>query len=320
MRLEYQIIAAVLLDLLMGDPRWFPHPVRGIGWLANALAAFSKRIVPNAFVAGVMTAAGVVAISGGTAYGIHALASMCHPLAGDVASIVIIYFCIAARDLADHARRVLRPLRNDDLDEARQQVSRIVGRDTDVLDANGVTRAAIESVAENLVDGVLAPLSFAILLGPVGAVCYKSINTLDSMFGYKTPELIAFGWASARLDDVVNWIPARLSIPAIAIGAALLGKSPIRSISSAIRDGGKHSSPNSGLSEAAFAGALNVQLGGPTCYGGVVRDNPTIGGTGSPPQPKHLRSAIILMLTSTLAFVAIGLLLRWACPELMQRL
>jgi adenosylcobinamide-phosphate synthase len=168
-------------------------------------------------------------------------------------------------------------LKAGNIEEARGKVSLLVGRDTDILDEAGIVRATVESVAENTVDGVTAPLFFAFLAGPVGAILYKAVNTLDSTFGYKNERYREFGWASARLDDVANYIPARLTAMIIPVAAVILQLSPLNSLRILLRDGKKHPSPNSGLTEAAVAGALKVQLGGLNYYFGQPSMRPTLG-------------------------------------------
>ena len=298
MRLEYQIIAAFALDLLLGDPRWLPHPVKLIGRFAAALEAPLRRTIPNARAAGVIAVVIVLGVTGLVAFALIRCASALHPMAGDVVAILLLYTAFAARDLASHANAVYRSLTSDNLDQARQRVSMIVGRDTATLDEREVVRATVESVAESLVDGVTAPLFFAVLGGPVGAMLYKAVNTLDSTFGYKDERYIHFGWASARLDDVANFLPARLTAPSVAVAAALLGHSPLRSLRIWLRDGRKHASPNAGLSEAALAGALGVQLGGTNYYGGEPSQHPHMGDPTRPLERRDIARANALMLTT----------------------
>ena len=302
--LEYQIPIAVALDLLIGDPRWWPHPVRLIAILALGVKYLTQKLLRYDLLAGIVT---MLIVAGGVGTGIWAAVqyvTSTNQLAGDLLSIFIIYTCLAPRDLLKHSGRVYQALKDNDLQLARQKVAMIVGRDTDNLDEKGITRAAVESVAENLVDGVTAPLLYAVIFGPAGAITYKAINTLDSMFGYKTDQLRMFGWASARIDDLVNLIPARVTLPIIALAATLLRLHPLKAIGVAWRDHRLHSSPNAAWSEAAFAGAMNIQLGGPTQYGGIVREHPVIGDTGQELQPRHIRQANWLMVTTTLLFMA----------------
>ena len=216
-------------------------------------------------------------VVGAAAWGAIRLAAVVHPLAGDVVSILIIYTTIAARDLARHSMAVYRSLAAGDLVEARRRVGAIVGRDTDRLDEAGVVRAAVESVAESTVDGVTAPLLFAVVAGPVGAIVYRAVNTLDSMFGHQDERYRQFGWAAARIDDLANYIPARLTAPLMCVAALLLRLRPGSALRTLLRDGRKHASPNAGLTEAAMAGALGVQLGGVNYYDGQPLEKPTIG-------------------------------------------
>jgi len=230
------VLAAFLLDLLLGDPRWFPHPVRGMGWLAARLETILRPSPMPLKVSGAVVAVLVVGISGAVAWLLVAGASALHPYAGSFVSVVLLWSCFASRDLADHARAVLSPLLSGDLEEARHKVSWMVGRDTDELDMEGVSLAAAESVAENTVDGVTAPLFYAFLFGPVGAVVFKAASTLDSSFGYKNEQYLEFGWASARLDDVLNYLPARLTVLSVALGA-VAGRMRVFAIFKAVKKG-----------------------------------------------------------------------------------
>lgn len=310
MHLEYQILAAVALDLVLGDPRWLPHPVKGIYRLALAMEWLTRRAIPWPRAAGIVTAVAVVAAAGGAAWGLIALAGLAHPWAADAASIILIYTAIAARDMIGHSAAVFRPLAAGNLDEARRRVAMIVGRDTAGLDEAGVARAAVESVAESTVDGVTAPLFWALVAGPVGAVAYRAINTLDSLFGHKTERYLKFGWASARIDDVANFLPARLTAPLVAAAALVLGRRPWHALVVLARDGRKHESPNAGLTEAAMAGALGVQLGGCNTYDGQPHDGPVMGDPLAPITARHIPQANALLLATTLLFLALGLAAR----------
>ncbi|HEY3319999.1 MAG TPA: adenosylcobinamide-phosphate synthase CbiB [Planctomycetota bacterium] len=304
MPLEYQVLAAFALDLLLGDPRWLPHPVRLIGWTAFKIESPIRKLFPSPYLAGIVAWLLIVGGTGAAAWGLVTLSARVHPLAPDIVSALLMYTAFAARDLLNHSNRVLYALRNSDLPEARRRVGMIVGRDTENLDEAGVTRATVESVAESTLDGVTAPLFFAVLAGPAGALAYKAINTLDSMFGHKDERYLRFGWASARFDDAANFIPARLTAPLIACAAALLGYGCGSSLRILARDGRKHESPNAGLSEAAVAGALNVQLGGVNVYAGVRSEGPLIGDPNVPLTPDHISRANALMLgTAVLALV-----------------
>jgi adenosylcobinamide-phosphate synthase len=195
--------------------------------------------------------------------------------------------------------------------DAQQKVSFLVGRDTDRLDEAGIIRATVESVAENTVDGVTAPLFFAVLGGPLGAILYKAVSTLDSTFGYKNDRYYDFGWASARLDDLANYIPARLTAVIIPIAALILMQKPISAARIALRDGEKHASPNSGWSEAAFAGALGIQLGGPVTRAGKPSLLPFIGEPIRPLARKDIISASLLMMSTAIISAVVLIGARW---------
>ncbi len=310
MPLEYQILIAVAVDLALGDPRWLPHPVRGIGRLAQWSETLARWLLGSTRVAGLMAALAVYLTAGLAAWGSIRLAALWHPMAADVVSIAIIYSTIAARDLVRHSMAVFRPLAAGDRVEARRRVAAIVGRDTQRLDEAGIVRAAVESVAESTVDGVTAPLFFAVVAGPVGAVVYRAINTLDSMFGHQDERYREFGWAAARIDDLANYVPARLTAPLACLAAAILRQRPLGAWRILRRDGRNHASPNSGLAEAAMAGALGVQLGGVTFYDGLPLEKPTIGDALTPLVPSHIRSANATMLVTAGLFLAAVLLLR----------
>jgi adenosylcobinamide-phosphate synthase len=303
MSLEYQIIIAVVLDLICGDPRWVPHPVKFIGRFALFCEPVCRKVIPNPRLAGVIAVACVLSATAGISWSIVFMAGLLHPWLGDFISILLIYTTLAARDLSRHSMEVYESLKEGDLPESRRRVGRIVGRDTEVLDERGVVRATVESVAENTADGVTAPLLFAFLGGPVGAMLYKAVNTLDSTFGYKNERYLDFGWAAARLDDLVNYLPARLTAILVPAAAILAGLNTRNSIKIIFRDAGKHPSPNSGYLEAATAGALGVQLGGLNYYFGQPSERPTM---GDPLRPLESRDIIRV---NTLMFVTYALLL-----------
>ncbi len=262
MRLEYQIAIALLLDLAFGDPRWMPHPVRIIGRLIAALEGPARRAIPDVRLAGSLTALAVILAAALATGAMIGVAGWVHPRLGDAVSILLLYTTLAARDLANHSNGVYRALARFDLAEARRQVSWLVGRDTERLTEPEVIRAAVESVAENTVDGIIAPLFFAALGGPIAAMAYKAASTLDSMIGYRNERYIDFGRTAAEIDDGANWLPARLAVPIITAAAALTGQQASAAWRIARRDGRKHMSPNAGIAEAAFVGALGIRLGG----------------------------------------------------------
>ncbi len=307
MNLEYLIIAAVALDLLLGDPRWLPHPVRLIGAMAVFFEKLTRKLSGSEFLAGGVTLLIVLSVSGGLTFLVIYMARMCHPVAGDLVTVLLLYTTFAARDLAGHGKAVHKALEKGDLELARKKVADIVGRDTENLDETGIARAAVETVAENTVDGVTAPLFFAMLFGPVGAMVYKAANTLDSTFGYKNSKYIRFGWCSAKFDDLVNFIPARLTAFCIPLASLLTGKSPGNALRILLRDGGKHPSPNAGLCEAAMAGAMNIRLGGRNYYLGRPSEKPFLGDPGSGISPKHIKQASQLMFATYIVCILLFL-------------
>ena len=310
MRLEYQILAAVALDLVLGDPRWLPHPTRGIGRLAQWMEPRARRWTGPPKLSGIITAMTVYAVAGLGVWVAIWLARQVHPLAADAVSIVAIYTTIAARDLSRHSMAVFRCLAAGDLVEARRRVSWLVGRDTLSMDEAEVVRAALESVGESTVDGVTAPLFYAVLAGPLGAMVYRAINTLDSMFGHLDEPYREFGWASARIDDLANYVPARLTAPLICLASAFFAARPLHALRILARDGRKHASPNSGLAEAAMAGALGVQLGGASYYDGRPIQRAKIGDPLVPLAARQIPRANALMWTAAALFLAICLVAR----------
>ncbi|MFA6283084.1 MAG: adenosylcobinamide-phosphate synthase CbiB [Desulfurivibrionaceae bacterium] len=302
--LEYQILIAILLDQLLGDPRWLPHPVRLIGAACVGCERITRAVLPPV-AAGISSVLLVLGLTGAATWGLIAGANLLHPWLGTAASVAILYTTIAARDLVRHSTEVYTALKDGDLAQARNRVGMIVGRDTANLDEGGVARAAVESVAESMVDGVTAPLFFALLGGPVGAMLYKAINTMDSMFGYKNAQYLKFGWGPARLDDLANFIPARLTSLMIPAASFPLHLDPKRSLLTLLRDRFAHASPNSGHTEAAVAGALGVQLGGPNSYFGTVVEKPAIGDATRPLEPQDiLRANRLMLLSSALTLLA----------------
>lgn len=296
--------ASLLLDLGFGDPQGFPHPVRLIGKFARYMEKLTRKYVRSERFAGIITALSVYSLSFIFPWLIIEIFRNLHPFLGELASAFIIYTSIALKDLLDHSKDVYSALQENDLSKARTMVGRIVGRDTANLEEPEIVRAGLESVGESLVDGITAPLFFAALGGPAFAMLYRSINTLDSLFGYKNNTYLKFGWVSARMDDLANYIPARLTAPILCISSAILGFHPLRSFKILIRDGKKHPSPNSGLCEAALAGALKIQLGGRNYYSGIPSEKPKLGDPDRKLVPNLILEANrIIFLTSILSAI-----------------
>ncbi|HIJ78310.1 MAG: adenosylcobinamide-phosphate synthase CbiB [Desulfobulbaceae bacterium] len=318
MALTYQILLAVLLDQLLGDPRWLPHPVRLIGAACSRFEKITRKILPP-FGAGLTSVLLVLTATALTVHGLLLAANLIHPSLATAMSVYLLYTTIAARDLTRHSKEVYQALAKDDLPEARRRVAMIVGRDTAALDRQGVAKAAVESVAESMVDGITAPLFFAVVGGPMGAMLYKAINTMDSMFGYKNERYEKFGWGPARLDDLANFIPARLTSMLIPAAAWLLRLDAKRALYTLARDRLNHSSPNSGHSEAAVAGALGVQLGGPSIYFGRLVAKATIGDATRPIEPSDILRSNRLVLTSAALALLFLLAMRLQIFTLLDR-
>jgi len=282
------LVAAVVLDRIVGDPDWLwrrlPHPVvlfgAMIGWCDRAFNR--KRLGDETLkVGGVLVIAALLAWSLVCGWLLHWLFARLG-LFGVVFETLLVAVFLAQKSLADHVARVASGLRFGGLEGGRKAVSMIVGRDPETLDEPAVCRAAIESLAENFSDGVVAPALWYAVLGLPGLLAYKMLNTADSMIGHKSPKYLYFGWASARLDDLANIPAARLSVLLIAAGALFTtGRRAARNaIDTALRDHGLHRSPNSGWPEAAMAGALDVQLAGPRIYSGSLVNEPMINAAG----------------------------------------
>jgi adenosylcobinamide-phosphate synthase len=289
MRHTGEVAAALLLDAALGEPPEILHPTV---WMGHAISVYEKKTIklrsPGARrLAGLVLACALPASAYLSARTV--LSFVPGPLRGAV-SAGVISTSLSLRGLAEAALAVERALLIDDLEEARTRVGEMVGRDTDALSSPEVSRAAVESVAENASDGVVAPMLWGFLFGAPGALAYRAINTLDSMVGYRKVPYEELGWASARLDDLVNLVPARVT----ALAAAAVSRRPHFTLGIARRYGPLTSSPNAGWAEAAFAGALGLRLGGSNVYFGEVRKGPVLG-DGRPPEPRDIRRAVRLM-------------------------
>jgi adenosylcobinamide-phosphate synthase len=299
----YILIAAFILDLLVGDPEKIPHPIRWMGKSIIRLEPLFRILPVHPFISGTLFS--VVLIFGvwGVTALIIKLGNNLHHYIGTLLETIIIFYSISIRSLEREAIRVLEMLKKNSLENARKQVSRIVGRDVEHLDSTGIAQAAVESVAESLVDGVISPIFFAWIGGAPMAMAYKMINTLDSMIGHKDDIYIHFGKTAARIDDAANFIPARASIPVISLCAHLLAGRGSEAFLTGIREGRSHLSPNSGFPEAAFSGALGVRLGGPSFYAGERIDKPFIGKRFGHVESNHIQKACDLMLLSSMVWV-----------------
>lgn len=273
------MILGYIMDLVFGDPYWFPHPVRFIGKLISKTEKFIRKHAKSEkslkywgilmWLVPVVTTALVTAL-------IVKIASF-NKYVEIFVSAFIIYTTLSTKCLKDEATKIYKVLETGDIKKSRVQLSYIVGRDTTNLSQSEIIRATVETVAENTVDGTISPMFYGFLFGPVGAMTYKAINTLDSMVGYKNDKYLNLGCVSAKLDDVANFIPARLTAIFMPLGAFLCGMNGLNSFKIAIRDRKNHKSPNCAFAEGAAAGAIGVQLGGTNIYFGKEVYKPTIG-------------------------------------------
>jgi adenosylcobinamide-phosphate synthase len=301
---------AVAIDLLMGDPRWLPHPIRWMGTAIAALEPRFRRLPLHLVLSGTLFATALIAGTWALTWAVVSAAHAIHPYLAAGVQVIFVYYAVSARSLESAALAVRRALDAGRLDDARRSVGMIVGRETRSLSSRGVTRAAVETVAENLVDGVVSPLFYAALGGAPMAMAYKMVNTLDSMVGYRNDAYRLFGKAAARIDDAANFLPARLAVPCIAMAAQALAGTGGRTFKTAWREGGHHVSPNAGYAEAAFAGALAVKLIGPAVYHGRRVEKPYIGQAFGGTRPADIDRACDLMLLSTLLWTAAATVMR----------
>jgi len=307
------IVVAAALDASCGDPAWLPHPVKAMG---KAIAAGDQYLHDGRrshdLINGALLAFAVIGATAGTAWAIIAIGQLLSPYAGGLAAILIAWTTLAVRGLSDAAREVERYLRIGDEGSARCAIRALVGRDPETLDRSGLLRAAIESVAENLSDGFAAPLLFLVVAGPVGAITYKAINTLDSMIGHRDTRYLYFGRLAARLDDIVNLAPSRLTAISIALAAAIVTGRTRKSIRACLESGYQHESPNAGYPEAAMAGALGIELGGDAFYGGELVRHPRLGHPDLPLGLGALHSARIIMWVASAIALVLTLVIRVA--------
>ena len=308
MTVVYAALCGFVIDLLLGDPAWMPHPVVFMGRCISALEKLLRRIFPKTpkgeLAGGVILAAvlplGTLAFTGLCVWGL----GLVHPVLGFALQVLWCWQALAAKGLRQESENVRRALDTGTLDDARKAVSRIVGRDTAALSREGVIRAAVETVAENFSDGVVAPMFWMLIGGAPLALAYKAVNTMDSMVGYKNDRYLYFGRAAAKLDDAANWLPSRLAALLLVAAAPLTGQNAKRAFAIWRRDRRKHASPNSAQTESAMAGALGVRLAGPASYFGKIHQKPWIGEDTRPIEPQDItRAGRMLYAGSGLALV-----------------
>ncbi|MDP2928022.1 MAG: adenosylcobinamide-phosphate synthase CbiB [Candidatus Omnitrophota bacterium] len=313
------ILFSYIADFVFGDPYWFPHPVRLMGRLISILErtlnGSTHKTIQRFY--GAVTVLGVIAISGVCVYAIIELVGKLHPIAGKIAWIFLAYTTLAIKDLVIHARAVWKRLSINDIEGARKKLSLMVGRDTEKLSQDEVIQATVETVAESTTDGIVSPLFYLFLGGPVLAVMFKAISTLDSMIGHKNERYLYFGWCAAKIDDIANFIPARITGLLIPIAALFSGKDSVQSLRIMFRDGKKQDSPNSAISEAAMSGALGVRLGGTCSYSGRIVKHPYLGEQRRPISISLIKEAITISEVSSLLMLAVGILFKQAVMHLI---
>jgi adenosylcobinamide-phosphate synthase len=304
------LAAAYLLDFTCGDPQGFPHPVRLIG---TAIARGERFLLPWArgnarkeLVAGALLACAITGAAFATTASALRSAHRCDRRFGAIVTVLAASTTLATHDLLREVRETAHYLATDDLPAARKRLARIVGRDTAELPANEIARAAIETLAESLCDGVVAPLCALVLGGVPAAAAYKAINTLDSMIGHIEPPYTFFGRVAARMDDIANYLPARIT----ALLIIVCGGAPLRALRVTQRDAALHRSPNAGVPEAAVAGALGVRLSGENTYEGIPHPTPFIGGEFREPGTAKVYAALRLTCTVSLAAGVLATLAR----------
>ena len=313
------IICGFILDLIIGDPRWMPHPVKLMGKYIEIGERFLRKgDINNRWkhvLGGMVLSMSLVILAIVIPLGIIWAFGLLNPIIFEktgwtvkldiIVSVIMCWQCLACKDLKKETMAVYNSLKNDDIKSARKNLSRVVGRDTMYLSEQSISRAAVETVAENASDGVIAPMFFFAIGGAPLAMAYKAINTLDSMIGYKNEKYIFFGRYAAILDDIANFIPARITGLLMVISAFLLKYNSVCAWDIMRRDGRNHTSPNSGIPEAATAGALEVRLGGLSTYNLKPVDKPYIGDDTVKINGEHIRKANNLMITSAVVFVVI---------------
>jgi adenosylcobinamide-phosphate synthase len=311
------LATAAALDLALGDPEGAWHPVRLMGSLIARIEGWARARPQNLKLRGAVLVAVVLFLSflaGELVLGLAALADRSLGLDGVAqftAQVLMLWSCLGIRSMVQHALAVLDALRQGDLASARTAVARIVGRDVSELDESGICRACLESVAESLGDGVMGPLLFACLGGGPLALVYRAANTLDSMLGHKNEQYRELGWASARFDDLLSWLPARLAALSAVLAAACMDLDFRGAWRVARRDAAGQPSPNSGWPEGAFAGALGLRLGGPLSYGGRTVDKPFLGEARRPLDQAVCKLGLNLFLAACLGGVVLGEVLLW---------
>lgn len=308
------LLIGYLLDLTFGDPYNLPHPIRFIGMLISKSETFLRNIFPKnskgELVGGAFMPIIVVGLSTIISLIIIKISYKINLVVGIIVESIVCYQMLATKCLKDESMKVYKSLKDNDLTLARKNVSMIVGRDTQNLDVTGVTKATVETIAENTSDGIVAPMIYMALFGAVGGVFYKSVNTLDSMIGYKNDKYLYFGRISAKLDDILNYIPSRVSAIFVIVATFFLNLDYKSAFRIWKRDCRNHPSPNSAQTESAFAGALNVQLAGDMYYFGKLYHKKTIGDNIRPIKIEDIKTSNSILYLTSLVSLMFCLLVR----------
>lgn len=302
---------AFVIDIFLGDPNSSYHPVVMMGNTINyfeKIFYFEENKWSQSFY-GMLTVAFVLATVVGIVGFMQYLISFTQPIANIIFQTIVLYFCISPQSLSRAARKVYAPLNRNKLERARYNLSMIVGRDTEYLEEEEIVRGTVETVAESIVDGIISPLLWYACFGAVGAVAYRAINTMDSMLGHKDNKYRYFGTFAARLDDLANFIPARITMFLIALAAYLMKKDWRNSLKMARRDAKKHPSVNSGYPEAAVAGALHIRLGGLNYYNGIPNERAYMGDYTRPLNKFDIINSVNLMYTTSLLGVILTMII-----------
>lgn len=308
----FPLIIGFILDSIIGDPYNLPHPIRAVGRLISYMEKFIHKRFLNLKKGGIFLALTVILISTAVPIVLLIVCYKIHIIVGIVIESILCCYMIAARCLQKESMKVCTAAEKNDTESARRAVSMIVGRDTAVLDADGIVRAAVETVAENTSDGVTAPLFYMGICGAAAGFFYKSVNTMDSMIGYKNEKYADMGWFAAKLDDVLNFIPSRLTALIMIIVSPLIKMDGRNAYRIWKRDRRNHASPNSAQTESVCAGALHIRLAGDAWYFGKLHKKPYIGDDDRPVEPQDIRRVNSLMYASSVVMLIIACAFR-AC-------
>jgi len=305
------LVIACFLDLLLGDPQWSLHPIRILGkiidYLEKSLRGIKQSMITEK-TAGILLCVITITLAYGITFGIIHFAYKLNSYFGASLAILLAYFTISIKSLGDAAGKIRKCLKDEDDESAGRHLSFIVGRDALALSRKEIVRATVETVAENTSDGIVAPLFYLILGGPALGMAYKAVNTLDSMVGYKNEKYLNLGWASAKCDDLANYIPARITGILMIVASIFLGKDWKNAYATLRKDARKHMSPNSGYPESAVAGALRVQLGGVNVYAGNKKVTPLLGQDIEELSDQSIEGAVRMMYLVSSMMVLLGVL------------